>query len=358
AFALCNFLVLEEATGEDRFARLGFNLIDHVHRTLGRYREDDDRDGWISGLDEEFAREHPTAGGLRIGKPLPERAPDEPFDDAREWQSDGQYFHYLTKWMLALDIAGRRTGQERYSRWACELCEKAADAFVYKQDGDYRMHWKMSTDLSRPLVPSMGQHDPLDGYVTARELRSALDRSGSGAVGDDLDSVCDRMKQMLRSIRLVTTDTLGIGGLLMDATRLAQLIDGETSNDYRLLIDLLDSALAGLRTVADSRMMQMPAARRLAFRELGMAIGLEGVRIMREYLLHNEKALGGKEELMDRLEKYTEYIPSGENIRDFWLKDANRQFPGWTEHRDINAVMLATTILPGGVLFLPEHGEQ
>ncbi|MFW5870427.1 MAG: hypothetical protein ACOCVL_02055, partial [Candidatus Sumerlaeota bacterium] len=319
AFGLVLYVSLYRQMEDQHWLDKARWLVDDVERVLGRSR------------------------GIRIGE-----EPDR----------EGQYFHYLTKWMLALDIAGRRTGQERYSRWACELCEKAADAFVYKQDGDYRMHWKMSTDLSRPLVPSMGQHDPLDGYVTARELRSALDRSGSGAVGDDLDSVCYRMKQMLRSIRLVTTDTLGIGGLLMDATRLAQLIDGETSNDYRLLIDLLDSALAGLRTVADSRMMQMPAARRLAFRELGMAIGLEGVRIMREYLLHNEKALAGKKGLMDQLEKFTEYLPTGENIRDFWLKDANRQFPGWTEHRDINAVMLATTILPGGVLFLPEHGEQ
>ena len=28
------------------------------------------------------------------------------------------------------------------------------------------MYWKLSIDLSRPLVASMGQHDPLDGLVT------------------------------------------------------------------------------------------------------------------------------------------------------------------------------------------------
>jgi hypothetical protein len=30
----------------------------------------------------------------------------------------------------------------------------------------------MSIDLSRPQVPSMGQHDPLDGYVTCAQLEA------------------------------------------------------------------------------------------------------------------------------------------------------------------------------------------
>lgn len=31
-----------------------------------------------------------------------------------------------------------------------------------------RLSWKMSVDLSRPLVPSEGNLDPIDGYVTDR----------------------------------------------------------------------------------------------------------------------------------------------------------------------------------------------
>jgi hypothetical protein len=41
-------------------------------------------------------------GGLRIGKPLKERGANEPIDESLEWDRDGQYFHYLTKWMHAL----------------------------------------------------------------------------------------------------------------------------------------------------------------------------------------------------------------------------------------------------------------
>lgn len=34
------------------------------------------------------------------------------------------------------------------------------------------MYWKMSIDLSSPLVPSMGQHDPLDGLITYLQLQA------------------------------------------------------------------------------------------------------------------------------------------------------------------------------------------
>ena len=89
-------------TGEQKYRDYAIRLIDQVHRVLGRYREDDARSGWISGLDEEKGHLHPTAGGLRIGKPLKERGEAEPFDERLEWDRDGQYFHYLTKWMHAL----------------------------------------------------------------------------------------------------------------------------------------------------------------------------------------------------------------------------------------------------------------
>lgn len=36
------------------------------------------------------------------------------------------------------------------------------------------MYWKMNIDLSHPQVHSMGQHDPLDGYLTYNELQIAI----------------------------------------------------------------------------------------------------------------------------------------------------------------------------------------
>src|SRR5438132_1416877 len=96
AFAVCNFLGLGRPD-------LALSLVDGVHHTLGRHRPDDARRGWLSGLPEPEGEAHPTKGGLRIGKKLPERTASERYDDALEWDRDGQYFHYLTQWMHALD---------------------------------------------------------------------------------------------------------------------------------------------------------------------------------------------------------------------------------------------------------------
>ena len=81
AFAVCNFLGLARATGEQRWRELALSLIERVHGELGRHRPDDARRGWLSGLCEREAEAHPTRGGLRIGKRLPERRPDQPHDD-------------------------------------------------------------------------------------------------------------------------------------------------------------------------------------------------------------------------------------------------------------------------------------
>ena len=152
---------------------------------LGRYRDDDVRSGWISGLDDQTGRRHPTTGGLKIGKPLKERDASEPIDGRQEWDRDGQYFHYLTKWIHALCEAAFVTGNSEYSRWAFELGEAAFRGFVRRtRSGEVvGVYWKMSTNLSRPLVVATGLHDALDGFITFREAQHAI--------GEDADQ-CPR----------------------------------------------------------------------------------------------------------------------------------------------------------------------
>src|ERR671914_2391170 len=104
--------------GQNHLSR---ELIDQVHDVLGKYGRDDPREGWISGLLDDDAKQHPTAGGLRIGKKLPERGPNEPLDESLEWDRDGQYFHYLTKWMHALDRTAHVTRDGTFNVWAREL---------------------------------------------------------------------------------------------------------------------------------------------------------------------------------------------------------------------------------------------
>src|SRR6266536_2113486 len=123
AFAVCNFLALGEVEPALR-------LVEQVHQTLGQHRSDGSGQGSLSGLDRRQAAAHPTLGGLRIGKPLPERAVDAADEDPLEWDRDGQYFHYLTRWMHALDQVARQTGQARFNLWARELAQTAYRAFM------------------------------------------------------------------------------------------------------------------------------------------------------------------------------------------------------------------------------------
>ncbi len=143
AFAVCNFLELYRQTNDDKYKNLALLLVDQVHNILGRHREDDSRTGWISGLDEEEGEMHPTKGGLRIGKKMSERSPSDRFDESLEWDRDGQYYHYLTKWMHALNRVSRVTGDRTYNTWAIELAKTAHAWFVYVpfSGGQKRRFW-------------------------------------------------------------------------------------------------------------------------------------------------------------------------------------------------------------------------
>ncbi len=224
AFAVCNYLTLYKQSNREEYLHLALGLVDQVHEILGRHREDDPRHGWISGLDEREGRLHPTAGGLRIGKKLPERQPDEPLDENLEWERDGQYFHYLTKWMHTLCRVSRIIDNQTYTAWAGELAGQALSAFSYTAgDGSKRMYWKMSIDLSRPLVASMGHHDPLDGLITYLEIRQLIGMQQE-IYSSHLEAEIDELADMCRGVNWTTPDTLGLGGLLTDAYRLAQLL--------------------------------------------------------------------------------------------------------------------------------------
>ena len=352
AFAVCNFLGLSRESGEGRYEQLARALVDVVHRTLGRHRQDDPRRGWLSGLGELEGAKHPTRGGLRIGKELPERGPHEPFDPRLEWERDGQYFHYLTKWMLALDLLARTTHEARFNLWARELARAAREAFTYETAGSSagRMYWKLSIDLTRPLVASMGLHDPLDGFVTCLQLQATADELPSEVGGPDLGEDITVFAAMARDGDWTTADPLGLGGLLVDAYRIAQLrhrseiARGEIANDA-LLERLLAAAREGMDGYERGAELERPAGTRLAFRELGLAIGLHAVeRLWAEI---------EQPRVRSWVEPLFRHAPMLGRIEAFWLEPAHRAVETWSEHRDINEVMLATSLAPEGVLVLP-----
>lgn len=301
AYALANLVWLGQ---EEQAVR----LIDEVHGTLGRHRHDDRRSGWLSSLSPEEGELHPTIGGLRIGKPLPERTELEAFDQQMEWERDGQYFHYITRWAQALVLASSL--DRTYRAWARELLDTATRRFLHSTPSGYRMYWKMSLDLSRPLVPSMGHHDPLDGLVTGL------------CVGE---VEVQPYRSIVEGQDLVSTDPLGIGGLLSAAARLKELQVEEEL--YRRVVD---SALIGLKHYRWGLGPEADARGRLGFRELGLAIGIRGCDD-------------------PELESYRE---KAEELIHFWSRDSSRSAASWQAHLDINEVMLANALLcrPGRIL--------
>lgn len=335
AFALINALDLYQKTQQRRWRFVAIKLIADVHGDLGRYRPDDAREGWLSGLGENEGICQPTRGGLRIGKPLPERSLDEPYDAQLEWDRDGQYWHYLTKWMDALSRASVVLGNPHYQLYAKELAESTFPRFLRTSDDGHPvgLAWKMSVDLSRPQIPNVSPHDALDGYVTFQWLG----RTGSTT----LSNAAAILLKLSDDQSWTTVDPLGLGGLLLDALRLALLPDRTVAYE-RLLSSVLEGVDQGLSAFARSGNLAMPASRRLGFRELGLAIGLQTLTPI-------SAAARGSESLARMLRPYLDDLRQhediGKRIITFWSAPENRCAASWMDHRDINEMMLATALL-------------
>jgi hypothetical protein len=203
------------------------------------------------------------------------------------------------------------------------------------------MHWKMSVDLSRPLVPSMGQHDPLDGLVTFAQLET-MSRRQRAVPTPDLASAIADFAALVEATDLRTVDPLGLGGLLSDAWRVAQLGASGAFDAIRLLEDLLRAAVAGVSRYASHGQQSEPPSRRLAFRELGLSIGLLAVELIEVRPGADGRTMTPAREVEDLLVALESYSAFGRRISSFWLDPAHRTGTTWAEHRDINEVMLAT----------------
>ena len=305
-------------------------------------------------LSEEEGREHPTAGGLRIGKPLPERGPDDPYDRQLEWERDGQYFHYLTKWMHALERAAAVTGAARYHRWAAELGAAAYERFGHgPTDTPSRLYWKMSIQLDRPVVPSMGQHDALDGYVALSEIRDGPGGRGvtlEPGLAAALDGAIDGLARITDTTELGTDDPLGVGSLLTDAWLLARVTEPEQPERERILERVLEAAETSLGAVRRSRLLDLPATQRLAFRELGLALGIEAVTRLAARTGSGPRSNG----VLSAAAQWAESMAGAGHLRsaiqEFWRQPENRGAPTWADHEDINTVMLAASLAPDGYL--------
>ncbi len=333
AFAVQACFALYHALDERAYYDYALKLIDLVHETLGQYRDDDPRTGWISGLPEGEGKENPTANGLRIGKKLGERATGESYNQQLEWERDGQYFHYLTRWFMALLQAFRETHEKRYALWAVELI-KAGEKFIYGKGRNLRMYWKMNTGLSEAAVESMGAHDPMEGLICTISAMNALPEKKESLV-----SLKEKFQHICREMSWYTNDPLGIGGLLLNTCRSFELSMKEEALPEEIQPEMLfSSGISGLKVFSDHLFdPTRPAVSRLAFRECGLSLGCK--------VLH---------ELRDRYRGFnvnfselTNHLWIARSIEQFWIQPSSHKSSTWTDHLDINAVTLAASILSG-----------
>ncbi|KAJ5654338.1 hypothetical protein N7490_001341 [Penicillium lividum] len=207
AFGVINLLTMHheycraggDSVSDDRYLQLARRLIETVHDVLGRTRDGLSR---LPGATES----NPLGGGLRIGK-ANERGSD----------GDGQYHHYLTVWMFALNRMAMASGDMEYNRQAVNLARAIHPKFFVDRSVPYpRMMWKMSMDLSSPLVSSEGNLDPIDGFVVFRILQATAAKAGYEEVLaqeiDDYKRVMERKGE-----HFVSSDTLDLGMTLWTA---------------------------------------------------------------------------------------------------------------------------------------------
>lgn len=350
AHAVRTWLVLHERTGREVHLARATRLVDLVHARLGRHRGDDGRVGWISGLDEHEGSNHPTAGGLRIGKPRPERGPGEPFDEQLESERDGQYFHYLVQWMHALERFGDATDDPHWIRLAIELVEAACRGFARRpfEGASPRLAWKMSIDLSRALVEAPGHLDPLAGFVAARRVAATAARlEGARRPGGVLASESAMLRVMCdRTTSWSTLDPLGLGGLLGEGAHLVELIVGGSMPPDPLLGRVLVDALRSLRAIAIEHDLARPLEGRLAFRELGLALGLRAIATATRRFDEQPGRFedGRAAALRTILASMNAFVPLASSIERAWMDPAAPATRAWSEHRDIDEVMLAASL--------------
>jgi hypothetical protein len=90
---------------------------------------------------------------------------------------------------------------------------------------------------------------------------------------------------------------------------------------------------------------------RLAFRELGLSIGLHAFERAQAAIRSSlGRTLTVSKAIQADVDRVCAFTPLAAEIEGFWSKPAHRRVSTWTEHSNINAVMLATSLKPAGFL--------
>ncbi|KAI0071742.1 hypothetical protein K474DRAFT_1606392 [Panus rudis PR-1116 ss-1] len=318
AFGVLNFITLYHTTKSIIYLHCAARLIETVHTVLGRTRAQDKQ---LPGASPD----HPLAGGLRIGK-----------DDESGPDGDGQYHHYLTLWMFALNRMSVAKGEARYNELAIELAKAIHPAFVVNRDAPRpRMRWKMSMDLSQPLVSSEGNLDPIDGYVVFSLLQKT---AGDGTILqeeiNDYKRIVDTKWRIMES-----DDPLDLGMTLWTVHWLAAEEPWAFAVMHRAEGDLRELAFV-------NRYFEYPLERRLAFREFGTCLGIQCASSVID-VVENEDLIKLAFKITEQWEK------PGIGSSGKMGRSMERQ-----GLKPITKVMYAAALVPGGELFSQSIAPQ
>jgi hypothetical protein len=196
----------------------------------------------------------------------------------------------------------------------------------------------------------MGHHDPLNGFITYHQLQATAAKDFAHATWPDLSAEIADMATICAGKHWATDDPLGLGGLLSETYRVAQLIGSGDVDLFDLLENLLDASPLGLESFERQNHLRLPADYRLAFRELGLSIGFRAVEQLQKFVEEHPDLFAKK--LNARIESLKQYAPLRDIIETFWLDPSHQEATTWIEHREINMVMLATSLAPDGYLTL------
>jgi hypothetical protein len=155
---------------------------------------------------------------------------------------------------------------------------------------------------------------------------------------------------MCKDEKWATKDSLGIGGLLTDAHKLIQMIDKHHMEVSDLLESLLQDIEYSLQAFMTQNQLHFPAEYRLAFRELGLSIGLHTIGRMHHTIKNNPDHFKHVELLNHMLTRLYQFYPIAGLIDTFWSQEEHRLSKSWLDHQDINSVMLATSLAPESYL--------
>ncbi|RKK24581.1 hypothetical protein BFJ66_g73 [Fusarium oxysporum f. sp. cepae] len=307
AFGVVNFITLYEETTDNKYLTLAKRLVQTVHDVLGRTR--DGKSSLPGATDAE-----PLKGGLRIGK---EREAGS--------DGDGQYHHYLTLWMFALNRLSWATQDSSFNDLAIQLAKAIHPKFCFQSSGGLKMVWKISVDMNKVLVPTEGHLDAAAGFVVYRMLQETAVQQGRKdqllkQEISDYEEVMDQRGSMYPS-----GDPLDLGMGLWTCHFYPH--EDWSQNFTQQAMDLVDDLLDGKATD-----MSGSASKRLAFREFGACLGVQCVE--------------PDEPLKEQVS----------TLIDFWEEHIHQHDRDGL--KPISQVMYAAAVIPGGKLIWSEVWES